>query len=54
MDREKHKETHKFLHEALDKLVSDFIVHTGKLPSGTNLMEFMVWSYKQVTDPEGV
>jgi hypothetical protein len=54
MDKEEHIKTHKELHKALDKLCADFIVHTGKFPTETNLMEFMKWSFKQTTEPEGV
>ena len=51
ISKEAHKSIHRRLHKNLDKLLADFIVHTGKLPSKTNLMEFLTWSYNQTTNP---
>jgi hypothetical protein len=51
MIRSKHKKRHEDLHRKLDELVADFIRHTGKLPSDTTLMEFMVWSSEQKENP---
>lgn len=52
MNRDIHKETHKILHEALDKLVADWIKNTGKLPSKSSILELMQWSNKQLIDPD--
>lgn len=51
MTPEEHKEVHVRLHKALDALAADFIMHTGKMPSKTTLMEFMTWSNEQTTNP---
>jgi hypothetical protein len=51
MTYEEHKKRHQELHSAFDELLADFIYHTGKLPSGTTLMEFMDWSHQQTIDP---
>ncbi len=50
-DKSEHKARHRELHKALDELVADFIDHTGALPSKTNLMELMDWSYLQSMTP---
>lgn len=47
----KHKKIHKELHKSLDQLLADFIYHTEKLPSKTNLIEFLEWSYEQTIEP---
>ena len=52
LDRHMHQEIHKELHQALDRLVADFIMHTKKMPRGTTVMELMEWSSKQVDDPQ--
>ena len=51
MTREEHIEIHKELHQNFDRLLADFIYHTGKLPSKTTLMELMEWSYQQTINP---
>ena len=51
MTKEEHIKKHKKLHKSLDELLANFIYHTGKLPSNTNLMVFLKWSYKQTIDP---
>lgn len=51
MNHEEHIVRHKELHKKLDELVADFIDHTGKLPSDTNLMELMTWSCEQTKNP---
>ena len=51
MDKEKHIEKHKELHNKLDELIADFIRETGGLPSTTGLIEFLEWSYIQTTNP---
>ena len=52
MTRDEHIERHKLLHKHLDELIADFIDHTGKLPSKTNLIEFMEWSNQQTIEPD--
>lgn len=51
MTNEEHKQRHVELHKKFDELLADFIGHTGRLPSETNLIEFMNWSYRQTLDP---
>lgn len=51
MTPEEHRQRHVELHRKLDELVADFISCTGKLPSQTNLMEFMKWAYQQTIQP---
>jgi len=51
MTTEEHRLKHVSLHENLDELIADFISHTGKLPSKTNLIELIVWSLTQTKEP---
>jgi len=53
MDKKEHIIRHKELHTMFDELMADFIRHTNKLPSGTNLMELANWSHKQTINPTG-
>jgi len=48
---EDHKARHAFLHQYFDELVADFILHTGKLPSRTTVLELMQWSDQQKVSP---
>ena len=48
---EEHKDKHIMLHRQLDELASDFLRHTGKLPSDTTVMELLQWSSKQTINP---
>lgn len=50
-DKFDHKARHEKLHRALDELVADFIDHTSRLPSKTNLIELMDWAYLQTVRP---
>lgn len=49
-----HKAQHEELHRKLDELVADFITHTGKLPSRTNLFDLIKWSADQAKNPTEV
>lgn len=51
MTPEEHKQRHAELHQNLDELVADFIIDTDKLPSKTNILELITWSYQQIKDP---
>lgn len=51
MTRENHIEAHKKLHISLDKLIACWIGTTGRMIEGTDLMEFMKWSYSQTETP---
>ncbi len=51
MSQEVHAQRHKELHKALDELLADFILQTGKMPSRTTLFEFMEWSHGQTINP---
>lgn len=46
-----HKQIHAELHKSLDNLVADFILHTGKFPSKTTVIELIEWSYQQTISP---
>lgn len=37
--------------DPIDELMADFIGATGALPSETNLIELMEWSYAQTQNP---
>lgn len=52
MTKEEHIKRHKELHQMLDELLADFINHTGKLPSKSNLLELVEWSHKQTMNPD--
>lgn len=54
MTREEHKARHELLHKHFDELMADFIGDTGSLPSETNLLELMEWSYTQTQNPTSV
>ena len=51
MTHEEHKARHVELHQKLDELLTDFISHTGNLPSKTTITELVVWSYQQTINP---
>ena len=52
MNKKEHIARHIMLHKKFDELLADFIRHTDKLPSKTNLMEFLEWSHQQTIDPD--
>lgn len=51
MTHDEHRERHVLLHRMFDELLGDFISHTDKLPSQTNLLELAAWSHQQTLDP---
>lgn len=52
MDRDSHRVRHLELHNALDELIADFVMHNpDSLPGNTILMDFMRWSYSQTLGP---
>ena len=51
MDKQEHKLIHLYLHKALDELMADYLVHTGKFLSKTTVMELAKWSYDQTKNP---
>lgn len=51
MTKEEHIKRHIELHKSLDELLADFMNHTKKSLTKTNLMEFMNWSYSQTIEP---
>jgi hypothetical protein len=51
MTPEEHKQRHIELHKALDELVADYIQHTDKFITNTNLQQLIEWSFKQTLDP---
>lgn len=53
MTHDEHRERHKLLHEHLDELLADFLVHNWSArPSTTTLIELMRWSHAQTIDPD--
>jgi len=50
-EKQTHQERHIFLHKCLDELLSDFIYHTGELPTETKISDFMEWSHSQTINP---
>jgi len=60
MTKEEHKKRHLELHEKLDELLADFLLHNCRPPirsdskslTTTTLMELMEWSHKQTVDPD--
>ena len=48
---EEHKKRHILLHKHMDELVADYMSHTNKMPSQTNLMELIEWSCEQTKNP---
>ena len=50
-EQETHKARHVELHKSLDELLADFVLHTGRRPSQTNLMELLSWSHEQTLLP---
>jgi len=52
MDKKIHIKRHKGLHEALDELIADWIIHNkNKDLSKTTIIELMEWSAKQTKNP---
>lgn len=52
MTPQEHKDRHIFLHKCLDELLSDFIFHTGKLPSRSTVLDLLTWSSNQLQFPD--
>jgi len=50
-ENQAHIQRHILLHQYLDELLADFIIHTNKLPSKTKIIELMEWSYQQTQKP---
>lgn len=46
-----HKKRHQELHRALDELVADWILHTGRRPSACTVMDLMQWAFQQAEAP---
>ena len=53
MTPEAHKKHHVELHAALDELVGDWLIDTGKMPSESSIAELMQWSYTQTKADTG-
>lgn len=51
MTPEEHKARHVELHEALDELVANWMLHTKYLPSQDSVMTLMKWSHAQTEAP---
>ena len=47
MTKQRHLNLHQYLHQQLDKIVADYIMHTKKILSNTTVEELMDWSYTQ-------
>ena len=51
MTKEEHIQKHLELHHNLDLLIADFITHNDRLLSKTTVLELMIWSAEQTTNP---
>lgn len=51
MTRDEHIKTHKTLHDSLDRLVADWVFHTGALPGQRSVMDLIKWSCAQTENP---
>jgi hypothetical protein len=51
---ERHRQRHVELHQALDELAADWVVHQprGKVFSNSSIMELIQWSHVQTIEPE--
>jgi hypothetical protein len=50
--RDEHKLRHVMLHQHLDELLADYLMHhDGALPSRTGMMDFLSWSHQQTVEP---
>jgi hypothetical protein len=50
--QDEHRERHKLLHQMMDELVADYLMHVrGAMPSTSTLMQLMEWSHAQTIDP---
>lgn len=52
LTKEEHIDRHKYLHNALDELVADWIGKTGKFPSKNSIRELINWSHQQTLNPD--
>lgn len=52
LTRAEHIARHKELHEALDRLLADFICHTNGAVLNRPIGELMEWSYRQTQSPD--
>lgn len=52
MNREEHIARHQELHKALDELIADWILCKSVSPSRGSVVDLIIWSYKQTTDPD--
>ncbi len=52
MNKKEHIKIHKQLHESLDKLLADFLIHNKKAGLTTSIRELIEWSHQQTIDPE--
>ena len=52
MTGEEHRQRHLELHQALDELLADYLMHhPGKLLSATTLEDLLRWSHAQTVQP---
>ena len=51
MEIKEHIKRHKKLHEGLDELVADWIIHNKKGLSEGTIIELIKWSYSQTINP---
>jgi len=51
MNTSQHKQRHIKLHRALDELLADYVIHTGRRVSNSTALELMEWSYQQTLNP---
>jgi hypothetical protein len=54
MNNDEHRKRHAELHEALDELFADYMLHNkGTRPSTSTVIELMRWSSTQCNNPKG-
>lgn len=52
MTKDEHIKYHQELHGSLERLITDFVKHTGRFLETVTLLDFINWSSQQRTNPE--
>ena len=52
MDKKEHIKWHMEAHSWLDRLIADYLGHTGKTLRETDLLDLLSWSHKQTVNPD--
>ena len=51
MNKKEHRLKHVALHQALDELLADYLLITGKMLSNSTIYDVMKWSNQQTIKP---